>query len=99
MRGRCCGGILHVGNDRMCCRGMGRRVPRTTPGLLPEQGFLRTRYSCRQGSKPENHFYLLPPEVLSLESDMTSKSVPIFVPMTEIGNSQTKQRRGFSPVR
>jgi hypothetical protein len=31
--------------------------------------------------------------------EITSKSVPKFVPMMEIGILQTKQRRGFAPVR
>ena len=55
-------------------------MPRTTPCLLPEQGFLRTRHPCHQGKKRENHFDLLPPEVLARQRDLSEQAYKILPP-------------------
>ena len=55
-------------------------MPRTTPRLLPEQGFLRTCHLCYQGKKPENHFDLLPPEVLTRQRSLSEQAYKILPP-------------------
>lgn len=63
-----------MGNDYLRRRRMGRGVPRATAGNLPEQVFLRTGDTGRQGRQSEDYGDLLPSSVLSLNSSWQAAS-------------------------